>query len=237
MRGPAEGPPAFDPWLVALAPAMLLALVRRPWTRQPLALAAGFLVVLGLLVPYPRYAFPAVPMLMLVVAVGLDELLAAVAWIGRQRWAVVGALAALAAPGLLYGAYHLSRLGPVPASDTEREAFLLRQVPGYGAVATLNRLRGADYTAYALLGESLRYHAKGRLIGDHVGPDRYSVVVPDRRDPAAIAERLRRLGAGYLIWMASDAGPHPPPQQLLAAGFRRLYTDPKVALYEVPPGR
>ncbi len=226
------GPHPFNPLLVALAPTVLL-LFRRPRSPLPaLVLGLSYGVVTWLVVPEPRYLLPALPWGCAAVAIGLARLGRGLPTRRRSVAALVAV--ALVGPGLLYGAYRMARQGPVPTTSAVREQFLATRRPGYGAIAYLNRTRGEDYTVYCLWGENLRYFARGRFIGEWVGPARFGrVTAAAERGPEALVEELHALEADYLIVMRRHEAAR------WAAGrswdvLPELYEDAGSRVYRVP---
>lgn len=226
------GPHPFNPLLLALAPAVLL-LVRRPRRPLPaLVLGLSYAVVTWVVVPEPRYLLPALPWGCAAVALGLVRLARGLP-ARRSTVAVLVALV-LAGPGLLYGAYRLARQGPVPTTPAVREQFLATRRPGYGAIAYLNSTRGEDYTVYCLWGEELRYFARGRFVGEWVGPARFGrITVAAERGPEALIEELRALGADYLVVVHGNATARPAGGQAWEA-LPELYQDAGSRVYRVP---
>ncbi len=245
------GPPPFNPWLLALLPALLL-LARRP--RRPLGpllVGLAYALCVAVVAPEPRYLLPALAWTCAAAGLGLDRLLPWAAegeggrparGVGRAGGRAAALLAAalalvFAVPGAAYAAFRISVQGPVPETRAAREAFLSRRRPGYGGVAYLNRRFGEGYTVYALRGEDLRYFARGRLLGDWTGPARYGLVTAAAaRGPAALARRLEALGAGYLLIVRHDRdaagrGPVGGPGPL----FSLLYRDGRSRLYAITP--
>ena len=117
-----------------------------------------------------------------------------------------GLTALLALPGWGYAIHKLNERGPIPTTAESRVAYLLENVPGYPAVHTLNQEHGRDYTAYALFGEHLHYHADGRLLGDWFGPGNYWTILAVLHDEDQLHGRLRALGVCSLILVD---GPRP----------------------------
>jgi hypothetical protein len=111
----------------------------------------------------------------------------------------------LVLPTVAWAGYHLVRLGPVPASSAQRERFLLARVPGYEAIAFLDRRHGSDYTVYAVHAEHLHGYAEGRFLGDWSGPQSFSRVL-DARDAAELHRRLAALEVDYLLVPAGPPG-------------------------------
>jgi 4-amino-4-deoxy-L-arabinose transferase-like glycosyltransferase len=109
---------------------------------------------------------------------------------------------ALVAPSLVYAAARLRDGFPVGAAA--REAYLVRHLTGYDALAALNRARPTGYRAFGLHLERLQLFADGTLLGDWFGPYRYRPVYERLADAPALAAYLRGLGADTLIVPTSE---------------------------------
>ncbi len=231
----------FDPFLAALAPALLL-LARRP--RRPLGpLLAGlaYAPCVWLVAPDPRYLLPALAWACAAGGVALARLLPPPAGGASVRARLArGALAAIlaaafAGPGAAYAAYRISVQGPVPATRSEREAFLSRWRPGYAAIAYLNHRYDEGYTVYGLWGEDLRYFARGRFLGDWSGPTSFArVTAAAAEGQAALARELRSVGAGFLLVVRPRTG-GAEPAALAAPGLPLVYRDSRCRLYALTP--
>ena len=106
---------------------------------------------------------------------------------------------ALAALGPAYASYKVWRHGPVPATAAAREAFLVRELPGYQAIQLLNQRCGASYTVYAFDAENLTYYARGRFLGQRGGPTAQRRLAPLLADPGRLDAALRRWNVDYLL--------------------------------------
>lgn len=196
-RGRYNGQPPYSPLYLAALPLALVAAWKDPRQRRLLALAAAYAFSCLGLPPDARYMMPAVPL------VSLSAAGALVALPGRfPRWSgllIVGLCAGCFLPGWLYALYQLHHLGPLPLTPAGREAYLARWQPCYPAVAYLNRTLGSGYTVWALHAENMTYYARGRFLGDWLGPAKFDRVLPNLRGPQDLHDRLRRLEAGYLL--------------------------------------
>ncbi len=241
----------FNPFLLALAPALLL-LARRPRRALgPLVLGLAYAPCVALVAPDPRYLLPALAWAAAAGGLALDRLLPA--WAGAEegpaadrpprrasvRAAAVSLVLALAfaAPGAAYAAYRISVQGPVPATRPARRAFLALRRPGYGAIDYLNGRYGESYTVYCLWGEDLRYFARGRFLGDWNGPARFATVTAAAEEGrAALTRELRGLGAGFLLVIRGRPGiPEPAVVADPGPGYPLLYRDARSRLYAVTP--
>jgi hypothetical protein len=149
-----------------------------------------------------HYLVAALPTL----AVAAGRAVADLAGTGRRR--LVAAVAVvIALPGPLYAASWAWRFGAPPTSAAAREHYLTERLPLYGSLRALERRSGHRYTAYALGGEQLKYHARGRLLGEINGPTAYERVLAASPQPAELRRTLAGLGAAYLI-LAEELAPH-----------------------------
>lgn len=230
--------PPFSPfWLLALAVALVGAW-RLPRWRATLAMAAGYLMVIP---SNSRYLLPALPVVGLAGVATAFELVvpriraspAIPAGLGRRRLAVLCLILGL--PGWLYAGWLCARRGPLPLDAAARQAFLEQRVPGYRAIAFLNRTRGSAYTAYGLTFETLSFHAQGRWLGDWTGPAAYGPIFDAFGNAAALVRQLRALGADVLV-LRADAPPL-PPGALAPGPLRLVYRDREASVYELLPER
>lgn len=180
-----------------------------------------------------RFLIPALPPLHLALASGLDRLLLR---LGRpvrdRRWALFVA-ALLLLPGWAYAVYKIVDRGPLPATEAEREVYLLEEIPGYAAIQKLDRELGEAYAAYALFGERLQYHADGRLLGDWFGPGNYPDTLAVIDDEEALYRHLRTLEVCELLIVR---GPRPlevPPATAGRPRFELVEAWDDVKLYRL----
>jgi hypothetical protein len=229
------GPPPFNPWLLALAPAALLLLGRPRAPARAILLGLAYAPCSWLFAPDPRYLLPALPWAAAAVALGLGWLAAGLGLGGRRGLAAAAGLAAalaFAAPGVVYAGYWIARLGPVPRSAEARERFLEQRRPGYAAIAELDRRHGAAYAVYVYDAPDLRYFVRGRMLGDWTGPHRYARVVPELQAvPDEAAATLRSWGADHLLLIE----PRVPRGRgrRLELPWRPVYEDASSRLYEL----
>ena len=196
-RGEYGGQPPYSPLYLAVLPLALVAALKDSRQRRLLVLAAAYAFCCLGLPPDARYLIPAVPLVSLSAA---GALLALLGRFPRRSGLLIAALcAACFLPGWLYALYRFHHLGPLPLTPAGREAYLARWQPGYPAVAYLNRTLGSGYTVWALHAENLSYYARGRFLGDWVGPAKFDRVLANLQGPQDLHDRLRRLEAGYLL--------------------------------------
>jgi 4-amino-4-deoxy-L-arabinose transferase-like glycosyltransferase len=236
------GYPPYSPVFLLAMPALVAGALARRRVRALLLAAAGYTVVILAVLPDARYLLVALPLVCL--AVG-DCLAWPLAWLASRRpfahlaspvpfsglagrrppdEGLVNARAALLAlaiflPGWGYSLFSLYRLGPVPVTPAEREAFLARKLPLFSSIRYLDRACGSAYTLYAIHAENMVYLAAGRFLGDLTGPAAYRLVIPADGDAEVLYRRLRSLGADHLLTVEGD--PALPP--IFTAAFDRLF--------------
>jgi hypothetical protein len=192
-----NGQPPFSPLYLAVLPLALGVAWKDARQRRLLALAAAYAFVCLGLPPDARYLIPAAPLVSLAAA---GALLTWLAWLPRKRELLIVALCAgCFLPGWLYALYRFHHLGALPLTPAGREAYLARWQPCYPAVAFLNRTLGSGYTVWAVQAENLSYYARGRFLGDWAGPAGFGKVLSDLRGAQDLHDRLRQLGADYLL--------------------------------------
>jgi hypothetical protein len=229
--------PPISPAYLAGLPLLAAAAVRDRTLRGALLLALGFVALFPWLPADARYLVTVLPLFSLGLGVALARLLRRWPW-GRGRAASVALALLLALPGWLYAGYCLVRQGPPPTTHAEREAYLLRALPLYPAVARGNALLRPGDRLYGLFAEEMRDHVRGDFLGDWYGPHRFAAVTPLLGEPEALHARLRGWGVDLLL-VAKD--PEAPPVALTAlntpgAPFELLYEDRAAALYALRAG-
>ncbi len=235
-RGEYGGQPPYSPLYLAVLPLALVAALKDSRQRRLLVLAAAYAFCCLGLPPDARYLIPAVPLVSLSAA---GALLALPGRFPRRSGLLTAALcAACFLPGWLYALYRFHHLGPLPLTPAGREAYLARWQPGYPAVAYLNRTLGSGYTVWALHAENLSYYARGRFLGDWVGPAKFDRVLANLQGPQDLHDRLRRLEAGYLLvpnpLIPSQEHLLPFPEDALGQRwFQPVYADSAARVYRL----
>ena len=175
------------------------------WRKQTTALVIAVLLILWMLLfglpPSTHYLVEIFPIWSLVIGYGCAIAIDAITS-RRARFripTVVGLCVLFFIPGRIYADYRRARLGPVPTNDIERDAYLSEQLPVYPALLFLDRLHGNDYTVYGLFAENMTYFARGHFIGDWNGPANYSRLLGGIDNSCSLHDRLRQLGADYLV--------------------------------------
>ncbi|MEO6191980.1 MAG: hypothetical protein ABIS20_03140 [Thermoanaerobaculia bacterium] len=235
-RGRYGGQPPHSPVYLAALPLALLAAARDPRQRRLLALAAAYAVACAALPADSRYLVPITPMLSLSAAGALLYWLGRLPGraAGRRRLLIAGLCAGCFLPGWLYALYRLHRQGPLPLTPAAREAYLVRQQPVYPAVAWLNRTLGSGYTVWALHAENMAYYARGRFLGDWIGPASFRRVLLDLSSPEELHQRLRRLGADHFLTTHQGVNlPFSEEDAAFQRWFQPLYADPYAHVYQL----
>ena len=228
------GLPPFSPlWSLGLA----LVLIAAWWNRDVRRWA---LWIIGLILFEPlraHYLWTGMPILALACGVSCVEILGHVRAVAghlrrtRATWLpLVFALCVL--PGWLYGVYRLIRLGPLPADDGARTAFLATQRPLFSALNFLNDRCRDSCTVYGVHAEHMVYFAAGRFLGDWNGPASFARTLPEDGDAETFSRSLHRLGARYVlvpVGSRRETGLFGAD----APGFRWIYGDAAADAYEL----
>lgn len=231
-RAGSGGQPPFSPVYLAALPLLAVGFFRDSRVRFPLLIAGAFGLVWTRLPPDSRYLMTVLPLMSLAVAG------AAAPWLGRsRRWTAILCLGCFL-PGWLYAGYRIQRQGPPPVTAEQREDYLVHKLPLYPALAYLNRTRGSGYTVWALYAENMVYFAKGRFLGDWVGPASFPRVLAGARDAGSFHGTLRRVGVTHLLIPARavdgrEVTPPIPEGAAFRHWFRLVYQDPGARVYEL----
>ena len=186
--------PPLSPWFALALPFAVMRMRRDRRVAFVLIVALVWSVIWLFIRPRDaRYLTMLVPLASLVIADLLSR--------GRRAVAVLGVVAVL--PGLMYGAYRIHKLGPVPTDTRSSDRFLASQVPAYRGMNFLNATAHGP-VAYTCGGENLVWYFDGRLIGDYSGVGRYDRVLSGNN--AAIAGKLDRLGVTHVVVVPSRCG-------------------------------
>jgi hypothetical protein len=85
----------------------------------------------------------------------------------------------------------------------------------------------------------MTYYARGRFLGDWIGLARFDRVLPGLHGPEDFHDRLRRLGAGFLLIPHGTPGlPFPEDDAAFRRWFLPLYADSRASVYrlrDAPP--
>jgi hypothetical protein len=189
------------------------------------AIAVGYLLLFA---PFdPRFLLPSSAIFSLIGGIGL-------ACFPRRfmdRFTLPIALLLLA-PGLYWTALQFRHRGLFPVTAESRSRYLSGLVPGYSQLEFLNRRHGERYTVYAIGMDQAHYFADGRMVGDRIGPYRYSLMTSSGGHAAA--RNMRALGAQYLLVNAGSS-----PELMSDPEFRShlqvVMTDRRAELYLLLP--
>jgi hypothetical protein len=213
------------------APLIALALVRHRRLGWCLALATGFVLFFPALPADARYLVTVLPLLSLALGLAVGDVLLRWRW-GRTRGASVALAVALVLPGWLYAGYRIARQGALPTTSAAREAYLLRVLPLYPAVARVNRLLRPGDRVYGLHAEEMRDHVRGEYLGDWYGPHRYALLEERLAAPGAFHAVLQEWGVDFLL-VARDRVPPLPVVRGEGRALELLYEDDAALLYAV----
>ena len=232
-----NGQPPYSPVYLVMLPLVLLTAWRDARPRRLLALAVAYVLACFSLPADSRYLMPAVPLVSLAVAGTLVQLLDRLDRLGHlgrsRRLLAAGLCAGFLLPGWLYGLYRVHRQGPIPLTPAQREAYLARRVPLYPAVAYLNRTEGSGYTAWGLHAEHMVYYARGRFLGDWIGPASFSRVLAGRPSSEDLYHRLRRLGVDHLLVVKKQQELEFSEDASFGSWFQRVYEDSQARVYRL----
>lgn len=171
-------------WFYLLLPLLVWAWFRIPRLRVIGAIATGYLILFA---PFdPRFFVPSAAIFSLIGGIGLASFPRRFI----ERFTLPIALLLLL-PGLYWTARQFRHRGLFPVTEESRSSYLSRVVPGYSQLELLNRRHGDRYTVYAIGMDQAHYFADGRMVGDRIGPYRYSL--------HPTARSMRALGAQYLL--------------------------------------
>jgi hypothetical protein len=223
------------PWNLALIPLAALFAWRdvrlRRWLLIVLAYAFFWTTA------QPRFQLPGAALLALAGAVALERLAARAPALGRlfdRRAVAVGLAVLLAAPGSLYAAWKVARLGPPPATPAAREAFLHREVPGYAGIAWLERERGSRYTVFLFGAPNLTDFASGNVRGQSRGRWSLTRIRKTLGDATKLHRALLAMEVDHLL-VLSKYRHRLPGGEAFRARFRRVEGDALHDLYELVP--
>jgi hypothetical protein len=212
-------------WFYLLLPLLVWAWFRIPRLRVIGAIAVGYLTLCA---PFdPRFLLPSSAIFSLIGGIGLASLPRRF----LDRFTLPIALLLLT-PGLYWTVRQFRRHGPFPVTAESRSRYLSQRVPGYRQLELLNRRHGERYTVYAIEMDQAHYFADGRMLGDRIGPYRYSLVTS--AGGHAAARSMRAMGAQYLLLnpgFCPELMSDPP----FRSHLRVVMTDRRAELYLLLP--
>ncbi|MCM2313723.1 MAG: glycosyltransferase family 39 protein [Thermoanaerobaculia bacterium] len=221
--------PPFSPALVGLVPVLAIHAVRDRLTRQIFLLVAVWGLIWTFLPRDSRFLVACVPLACVASAIAFRDLLRR---LGIERRGLVALLAlALLALGPLYAARRVYRNGPLAVDARSREAWLLRKVPEWEAIALLNSKAEPDDVAWVCGGEDLVYHFRGEMVGDHHGPARFSRFT-SAPDPAELNRRLAEIDARFVLVRKRACRIPVLGSDAASPFFRLLHEDEMTLVYE-----
>lgn len=226
-----NGQPPYSPVYLVLLPLALLVALRDGRQRRLLALAAVYVLACFSLPSDSRYLMPAVPLVSLAIAGAVVPALNRSSQ--HRRLLIAGLCAGFLLPGWLYGFYRVYRQGPIPLTLAQREAYLARQLPLYASVSYLNRAGGSRYTAWGLHAEHMVYYARGRFLGDWIGPASFDRVLAGSPSSEELYHRLRGHDVDYLLVVKKQQELEFSEDSSFGSWFQKVYEDSHARIYRL----
>jgi hypothetical protein len=221
--------------LIAVVGALAVVAATNRLARAILALAAAQGILLFRGFEGARFLFSIVPLLFLLAGVALSRLVELLPPRFSRIISAVGSIW-LAAPGLCLALSLLAQRGPLPTSVAAGDKYL-EPIAGYAAIEELNHREGNRAVAYGLCTERLVYYADGALVGDWIGPWRFSRVASRLGSPSELARELNAMGARYLLLRKHFLPPLAPTSWKEPPGFdvkfEKVFEDSVAVLYEL----
>lgn len=185
-----------------------------------------------------RYLIPAIPILSLTMAASFEEFLGLLAFDKIQwmkKWILTFAISiALFIPGWRYVYYKLQNDGYPPCTKRDQEIYLTQRLPSFPAYQYLNRVKGSNYSLYALFDENMAYFADGIFKGDWFGPARFEKIYRKFNDLQALHRELGALGANYFLVKQKGTPINSPPEDLFPKShFKLVFKNDHILLFEV----
>ena len=225
-------------WPLAVALASVAAVLCKEY-RPIYGLAVAYFLFWFLTYQNGRLLIPVSPMIATGGAIGVKSLALRVPRLRPRAERVLLLLltAACVASPLSPIALRFRVRGPVPLTETARDAYLSR-VPGYRAIAFVNREHGTKSRVYALFGENLNYFAQGCFLGDWFGPDAFSTVLHELVGPGRLYSHMSHLGVTHLLIKWPTAAPANLTEaraklDALPESFRLVYRKDNVDVFAV----
>jgi 4-amino-4-deoxy-L-arabinose transferase-like glycosyltransferase len=220
--------------LIAGFPFALYAVTRDRSTRRLASVAAAYTIFWFFTAQILRYLIPVVPLYCAIAAAGAGQFLRR--YVSRRFLPVGGALLAIVLflPAAYFALRFAGAAGLPPSTPGERDRFLEKRLPSYGAVRFLNARAGNAYTLYSYHDPQMAYFADGEFRGDFFGPWRYSRIegALEASEDTLLAA-LHDLGATYLLIRENDSGSGCREEWLTRRFVVPCYRSPGVALFRV----
>lgn len=219
--------PPFSPWFALSIPLVLLHATRSRRAAALVAAGLSWALVWAWLPHDARYLTLFLPAASVVTASALfDTPLLRTTFLRSTLAALL-----ILAPGPAYALHRIALLGPLPSNAASRDAFYGRHLSEWAGISFLNGRASPDDVTFVWGCEHLRYHLRGKVIGDHSGPARY-----DRIERASSEENLAELLAAQrvrFVLVAVGAKALPLGRGAGPSRFRPLYRDGAVRVYEL----
>jgi hypothetical protein len=154
----------------------------------------------------------------------------------RRFLPVGGALLAIVLflPAAFFALRFAGAAGFPPSTPGERDRFLEKRLPSYGAVRFLNARAGNACTLYSYHDPQMAYFADGEFRGDFFGPWRYSRIegALEAGEDTLLAT-LHDMGVTYLLVREASSGSGCKEEWLTRRFVVPCYRSPGVALFGV----
>lgn len=197
-----------------------------------LLLTGPFILVWYFAAPLTRYFAPVLGVLAVVAALGYDHLTRSIQS-GYVRNALVGGLMAvcLISPyDLLYFRAIREQRGMPPLTWQERERYLADRMAIY---RPLRMAVGAGGRIYGVFSENMTYYADGKMIGDWVGPARYSEFTGALSSDENLRRYLDRFGIDTVFVNYEAMHPDYLDKMKQYKSLCLVYEDRSAAVYRV----
>ena len=204
--------------------------------RQVLLFAIAFVLFWAFSSQVLRFILPAVPVMSVAAAAALDMTLGSIPLVNKLRGqllVVIILCGFLAYGGWVYSAALWQANGPVPVTQGQRDTYLTERLPSYPAHKILNRLKGSNYTLYAMQDENMAYYVDGVYKGDYFGPARYARIWPKLTDGKSLYNELKSLGADYFLVNNQRLKIDMPADPFFQTRFKPIYEGGTVRLFEL----
>jgi len=183
-----------------------------------------------------RYLIPVLPLVCVLAAAGMGRLFGHFfpSSTPARLFAVAIVAALLLLPGWRFALHTVTSMGRPPVSPGERDAFLEKRLPSYGAVRYLNSVAGSSYTLYSYGDARMAYYAEGEFRGDVFGPWRYSRLtnlLGGSED--SLRQELNSMKTSHLLIREGSGGSECKPDWLVRRFVVPILRSPGIALFAV----